>query len=202
MKSFYNRYWKKQDVLNDFHYKLPIIKKMIPREGSLKVLDFGCGKGTILSQVLKVNPSLQATGADVSGEALKLAKKRLKKCKFIQIREGESLPFRTGSFDFILACDVLEHIYDTEQIFYELRRILKKGGKILITVPYNGILKNLIICFFYFDVVFDPYSPHIRFYTKKSILKCLSKADLKPLQIGYFGRFFPLSRGMFILAES
>lgn len=201
MKNFYNRYWKNQEILSDFNYKLPIIKKFIPKEITLKVLDFGCGKGAMLSEVLKINPLLQVTGVDVSDEALKVAKNKLKKCQFMQIKDGERIPFKSGFFDFIIASDVLEHVYDTEKTFSELKRILKKGGNILITVPYHGLVKNLIISLFYFEFIFDPYSPHIRFYTKKSLLKCLSKANFKPLKIGYYGRFFPLSSGMFVLAK-
>ncbi|MDP3988039.1 MAG: class I SAM-dependent methyltransferase [Candidatus Levybacteria bacterium] len=201
MKKFYERYWKNQKTLSDFYYKLPVVKKFIPKEKGVRVLDFGCGKGAVLAEILKINPNLKITGADTSEEALKTIKKRFKKYKFYKVQDGEKLPFERNTFDFILALDVLEHIYDTQNAFSELSRILKPDGKILITVPYYGLIKNLIIALFFFDYIFEPYSPHIRFFTKKTLLTCLSRVKLKPLQTGCFGRFYPVSNGMYVLAE-
>lgn len=201
MEKFYNRYWKNKEVLEDFYYKWPHLKKFIPREKGIKILDFGCGKGKILSEIIKVNPYLNVAGVDVSTEALEIIRKKFKKYKFYQIKDGEKLPFKTNSFDFIIASDVLEHVYDTENVFFELARVLKPKGKILITVPYHGLIKNLIIFLFFFEFIFDPQGPHIRFFTKKSLLRCLSKVKLIPLKIEHFGRFYPLSKGMLVLAQ-
>ncbi len=199
--SYYERYWKSQEVLSDFTYKWPKIKHLIPTDKKTKLLDFGCGKGTILGEILKVNPSIQATGVDVSQKALDFAKKKYPKTTFVKINDGGRLPFPDNSFDFITALDVLEHVYDTEATFTELARVLKPNGKILISVPYNGLIKNLFITLFFFDYIFDPATPHIRFYTKKSMSKYLMKSNLVPKYWNYHGRFYPLSSGMHVLAQ-
>lgn len=201
MKPFYERYWKNKEVLEDFSYKWPVIKKVIPVNKKIKILDFGCGKGTILSEIISMNPSAEITAVDVSGEALRFVKKRFPKIKLAKIKDGEKLPFKTHGFDFIIASDVIEHIYDTENVLAELSRILKPKGKLLISVPYNGKLKNTIITLFFYEFIFNPYSPHIRFFSKKSLKNCLEKVNLKPVQWGYYGRFFPFSNGMFVLAQ-
>lgn len=201
MAKFYERYWKDKEVLEDFEYKWPKIIHFIPLQKNLNLLDFGCGKGTILQKILQINPDIKVTGVDISRNAIHHTKKLIPKQSFIVIREGEKLPFKNGSFDFITALDVLEHIYDTELIFSELTRVLKPAGKILLTVPYYGLIKNLIIALFAFDFVYTPRTPHIRFYTKKSLLKEIEGARLSVKKFGYYGRFFPLSRGMFCLAE-
>jgi len=82
-----------------------------------------------------------------------------------------------------------------------LSRVLKPNGTLVITVPYNGTLKLILAAIIDFDFYFDPYSPHIRFFKESSIKKCLNDAGLKDQKVGYFGRFFPLSNGMYILAE-
>lgn len=201
MKKYYERYWENQEELEDFHYKWPAVKKFIPKDKAIKLLDFGCGKGAFISEILKINPKLKITGADISNTAIKSLRKKINYLKFVLIKENRKLPFKKGEFDFITALDVIEHVYDTEEILKELRRILKPGGKILISVPYHGLIKNLIISLLFFEINFDPFGPHIRFFTKKSLVKCLEKTGLKPLETGYFGRFYPLSRGMYILAQ-
>lgn len=199
-KSYYERYWKNQEVLSDFSYKWPKVKKLIPK-GHVKLLDFGCGKGTILGEMLKVNPKLDMVGADVSEEALNFAKKKYPKQTFVKITEGQKLPFKSNTFDFITALDVLEHIYDTDRAFEELARVLKPNGKILISVPYNGLLKNLAISLFFFDYIFDPATPHIRFYTKNTMTKYLTKYGLTPTYWNYHGKFYPFASGMHTVAQ-
>ncbi len=201
MKAFYERYWEHEEVLEDFNYKWPVIKKYVPKNQKIKILDFGCGKGKMLGEILEVNPEANIFGVDVSERALTFIKKRFPKQQFKKIEDGEKLPFKTNTFDFIIASDVLEHIYDTENAFSELARILKPEGKILISVPYNGRIKNVIITLFFYEFVFNPYSPHIRFFSRRSLKNCLKKVQLKPKKWGYYGRFFPLSNGMYVLAE-
>ena len=189
MKPFYGRYWEHEEELEDFSYKWPAIKKFIPQEKNIKLLDFGCGKGRIFGEMIKINPFMGAVGVDISEVAIKHMKKKFPKYTFLRISEGERLPFASNSFDFITILDVVEHIYDTEITFKELSRILKYGGKILITVPYYGLIKNLIIAFIGFDTVYDPRSAHIRSYTKKSLLREIKSVNLSPVKFGYFGRF-------------
>ncbi len=201
MKSFYERYWEKTDSLNDYSYKVKLIKKLVPKESNLEVLDFGCGKGAFIKDILSINPSLKITGADISQTAITAARKKFPKQKFYYLTSGGKLPFKDNSFDFILALDVFLHIYDTELIFNEITRILKPGGKLLITVPYYGLIKNIIIALIGFDEVYNPRNGSIRFYTKNTLLHEITDVGLKSLKFGYFGRFYPLSKGMYAVAQ-
>jgi ubiquinone/menaquinone biosynthesis C-methylase UbiE len=191
MKAFYERYWDRDAELEDFHYKWPIIKHLVPTTSAISILDFGCGKGKILHEMTKINPKADYTGVDVSQNGLNTAKKVIKKAKFALIADGGKLPFKDNSFDFVTALDVLEHVYDTHNAFAELARVLNPNGKILISVPYNGLLKNLIIILFFYEFIYNPYSPHIRFFTKKSMTSCLADVKLQPERFGYYGRVLP-----------
>jgi len=111
------------------------------------------------------------------------------------------MPFKSNTFDFIIVLDVMEHVYDTELVFAELSRVLKPRGRMLITVPFYGLIKNIIISLIAFDFVYNPRSPHIRFYSKKNLLKEIHLANLTSLKFGYFGRFFPISKGMYCLCR-
>jgi 2-polyprenyl-6-hydroxyphenyl methylase/3-demethylubiquinone-9 3-methyltransferase len=86
-------------------------------------------------------------------------------------------------------------------MFNEFSRILKKGGVILISTPYCGFFKNLAIAIINFELVYDPLGPHIRYYTRKSLENCLNLIGFRTLHFGVFGRFFPLSKGMYVLAK-
>ena len=76
MEYFHDRYWKKKkSPTEDYIYKVNLIKRLVPTEKNLKVLDFGCGKGDITKAIFSVNPSLQITGVDVSEVAVATARK-------------------------------------------------------------------------------------------------------------------------------
>lgn len=201
MKSFYERYWEDREALEDTVYKWSVIKKYIPQDPKIVILDYGCGKGVITEKVLELNPSAKITGVDVSETAIEFVKNKIKNQRFLAIKESEKLLFNDNTFDFILLLDVLEHVYDVGQLLSELHRVLKKNGQILISVPYHGLIKNIIFSLFFFELIFDPCGAHIRFFTKKSLLQCLRGAGFSVEKIGHHGRFFPVSNGIHVLAR-
>lgn len=201
MKSFYERYWGKTDSLNDYSYKVKLVKNLVPKESNLEVLDFGCGKGVFVKDLLSINSSLKVTGVDISKTAISYARKKMPKTKFYLITEGEKLPFKDKSFDFIFVLDVLLHVYDTELVFNELFRVLKPKGKLLITVPYYGFWKNIVIALIGFDEVYNPRHGSIRFYTKNTLINEVKAVGLSPIKFGYFGRFYPFSKGMYCISK-
>ena len=198
-KQYYETYWEDQDELEDLGYKWPAIKPFFP-EGKHTFLDFGCGTGVLTEKIHAFRPDYKIHGVDISPKALRASKKRIPKGTFQLIRESQHIPFPDRSFDIVLAADVLEHIYDTSTAFSELARVLTPGGTLLISAPYNGKLKMIVAIIFGFEFYFDPMSPHIRHFSPKTLRASIEKTGMKVLQFGYFGRFFPLSRGMFCIA--
>lgn len=203
MLPFYENFWKKQGTtqMPDFSYKWPVISKYIPTKPDLSILDFGCGHGQVMTEMSKINPTSTYAGIDVSRKAIKLASKLHPKSKFYVASDGARFPVRSNTYDFVLASDVIEHIFYTQQALSELTRVLKPGGKILISTPYHGVIKNIALSIYGFEKVFDPTEAHIRFFTKKSLYGMLTKAGLTIEKYGHFGRFFPLSRGMFVVCS-
>jgi ubiquinone/menaquinone biosynthesis C-methylase UbiE len=203
MINLYNSYWKyhKFNHLPDFKYKWPVISKYLPKNQDLSILDHGCGTGVIYKKLTEFNPKSKIYGVDVSELAIKAITKKFPKNIFKVVKDGQKLPFKTASIDFIVSLDVIEHIYNTKNILNEFYRILTPNGKLLLSTPYHGFIKNMVINIINFETVFDPYGPHIRFFTKKSLFTGLEDSGLDVIKFGYFGRFYPLSRGMFILAQ-
>ena len=50
--------------------------------------------------------------------------------------DGKSIPFLDRCFDSVLASEVFEHVFDLDSTLVELRRVLKTGGTLLVTVPF------------------------------------------------------------------
>lgn len=201
MSDYYEDYWvDKEEQMPDFKFKWPAIKQYIPTKKS-KVLEYGCGKGFILHTVSKYNPKATLTGVDISKEAIRHAKKKYKNISFSVIKPDTKLPYRKNSFDYVMCLDVIEHVMDVELVLAEFNRVLKPGGRLLVSTPYHGMVKNMLIVMLgYFDFVFNPTGPHIRFFTKKSLTQCLSDANFDIDVTGYCGRIYPISHCMYMLA--
>lgn len=99
-----------------------------------KVLDLGCntGYGTeLLSQAAK-----RVVGVDVSRKAISIAKEKYNSSNIdFHLVDGKELPFGDGEFDFIISCQVIEHIVDYNVFLDELKRVLSPTGVAVFTTP-------------------------------------------------------------------
>jgi SAM-dependent methyltransferase len=202
MKKFYDRYWDGTPAeLADFQIKWPLLSQFIPKSTNTKILDYGCGKGKILSEIYKINPKSKLYGADISKIALEFASKNVPEAKIVFVDNDQKVPLHTHSLDFVISLDVIEHIYDTEKVFLEFNRLLKQNGTLLLSVPYYGLVKNIVIALIGFETVYNPITPHIRFYTKNTLINLVKRFGFEPLQFGRYGRFYPVNNGMYLLAK-
>jgi SAM-dependent methyltransferase len=93
-------------------------------------LDLGCGTGSNLPVVERCGP---AVGCDTSALALRFARSRGGYRHLLQ-GDGARLPFMDSTFDWAFATDILEHLDDV-RASREVRRVLRPGGRAIITVP-------------------------------------------------------------------
>jgi len=99
------------------------------------VLDIGCGQGLLLKKVrLLASPGSFFTGIDISGKLCAMARINNPDAIIVQ-GDAESLPFKDSSFDIILMTEVVEHLLDYAKALYEVRRVLKRGGVFIVSVP-------------------------------------------------------------------
>jgi SAM-dependent methyltransferase len=212
MPNFYEDYWSKRldevqrgidfNEQRHFHLKWPKLHRYIPKGDGVVIVDFGCGDGRIIKEMQVLNPNARFIGLDVSETALARASAFLPAAEFYKVIDGGAFPLADSSVDFLITSEVIEHVYDTRKAFSEISRVLTLGGRLLLTTPYHGFVKNLLILLLnHFDKHFDPTGPHIRFFSKKSLISCLTKVGLKDKKHGYFGRFYPISHCIYVLAE-
>jgi len=108
-----------------------------------RVADLGCGPGVILNNLLVHRPGWSAQGLDISRVAVDYAA-RLADHKGVGERVRFStgdlvnLPYRDASFDLVVASEVLEHVPSIHAALAEIKRVLRPGGKAVITVPIES----------------------------------------------------------------
>ena len=93
--------------------------------------------------------------------------------------DGTKLPFADGSFDRIIASEVMEHVPDDGAALSEFIRVLRPGGTIAITVPAEFPEK---ICWKLSDEYYAPKSVggHVRIYAESELRQKMKDAGLLP----------------------
>ncbi|EKD95372.1 MAG: hypothetical protein ACD_24C00508G0007 [uncultured bacterium] len=107
------------------------LKFMSGNKAELKILDVGCGIGTVVNRLTKTSTG-NYIGVDVSEVFIKKAKKE---GGIFMLFDGEHLPFKNEIFDKVGAFTVLEHTENPVGLISEMVRVLKKDGKIIISCP-------------------------------------------------------------------
>lgn len=97
-----------------------------------KILEAGCGLGEYLDLF-----EGDLYGTDISLNALQKARVFCPKAEYFQAN-GEKFPVKNESFDCVLLPDVIEHVEDDWALFAEVYRVLRKGGRVLITSHFSG----------------------------------------------------------------
>lgn len=93
------------------------------------VLDAGCGIGLMLEDLSRL---YDAVGVDIAADYVGFCRERGLDA---QVGNLERLPFPHDCFDAAVCCDVLEHVQRPAKVLRELKRVVKKGGVIVVRVP-------------------------------------------------------------------
>ena len=130
-------------------------------------LEVGCGNGYVLAAVACARPAIAVAGSDLSAAALEHARRRLPDARLL--RADARAPAFEGEFDVAGAFDVIEHVADDEAVLAALRRAVRPGGGVIVTVPQHRWLWSET----------DRYSGHQRRYQRRELAAKLERAGLR-----------------------
>lgn len=137
-----------------------------------RVLDFGCGNGDVVA-------FLRGHGRDAVGIELDEARIRQslkpEAAPHVQLYPGGiPMPFEAGHFDWIVSTEVIEHIADIGRYVAEFARLLKPGGKLLVTTPDITAIPSS------FPANCVPWhlleATHVNFFTPRSVAALFASA--------------------------
>lgn len=151
---------------------LRIIQKQGVSKGS-EILEIGCSGGRLI-ELLNKEGFRNVTGIDTSSEAISHC--RIRGLHNVTVMDGRKTEYDDGTFDLIIASDVLEHINNDDETLREWHRILKFGGKVIVFVPAFNFLWSS----------HDVLNCHYRRYTKSILIKKITEAGLKIVVDGYW----------------
>ncbi len=114
-------------------FKEALLRQARIQDGQ-RILDLGCGTGTLAMMVKRANRSAEVFGLDADPEALRLARTKLKAAGIeAQLDQGlaSALPYPAESFDRILSSLLFHHLSSAvkQEAIHEAFRVLRPGGQ-------------------------------------------------------------------------
>jgi methionine biosynthesis protein MetW len=140
-----------------------------------KILDIGCGE-SIIGQTLKEKYNKDVYGIDLSKALLKVAMRRGIKCLRSDLEQG--LPYKENSFDVVVAGEIIEHIYDTDHFLEEIKRVVVRGGELILSTPNIASLGSRLSLLIgkhplMLETRLKGFSGHIRWFTYQALKELL-----------------------------
>ncbi|MEU6721349.1 methyltransferase domain-containing protein [Nonomuraea sp. NPDC046802] len=124
-----------ENSLVNAYYERPAMLALAGDVAGRRVLDAGCGSGTLSAALC--DRGAVVTGIDASAGMLALARRRLgDDVALHEVDLGDLLPFDDGAFDDVVASLVLHYLEDWGPTLAELRRVLRPGGRLIASVSH------------------------------------------------------------------
>jgi SAM-dependent methyltransferase len=156
-----------------------------------RVLDLGCRYGALTQAYLAGN---EVVGVDVDRGALAEAAKLGIETVWADV--DEPLPFEDGSFDAVVAGELLEHVRFPDRLVAEVRRVLRGGGVFAGSVPNVFRLKSRLRFLLGRPPEFQDDPTHLRIYTEKELRRLLG--EFREVEVRYVaGRLVPVHPRLF-----
>lgn len=121
-----------------------VTKLIEPTKG--RILDIGSADGVFTKVVLDKSNAKEIVGIDVLPASVKWANKHWKKEKRLKfmVADAHKLPFKSNSFDAVVALEVLEHVFEPVKVLSEIKRVMKKNAYGVFLVPAETLLFKFI----------------------------------------------------------
>jgi len=113
-----------------------LIFQAVAHRQPAQILEIGCGRGFYVNALAEFKAVKRIDGIEIEPAYLAQAQQVVtnKKVHLIEA-SAYALPYSNHSFDMVLLTEVLEHLTDEKQALREIRRVLKPGGWLVVTVP-------------------------------------------------------------------
>lgn len=171
---------------------LPAIKSMVgPLPAGSRILDIGCGNGSLAARFLA--EGMQVVGVDLSESGIALARATHPQGRFEILSTETNLleALDVEPFDVVISTEVIEHLYAPRALVRNAFDALRPGGHFVCTTPYHGYAKNLALSIagkwdYHASPLWD--GGHIKLFSRNSLGQLLREAGFENIAFAGIGR--------------
>jgi len=168
-----------------------------------RVVDIGCGNGALCREL--ASRGYEVVGCEPSADGVRFAQSAAPEQVFHQLGVDDD-PSAVGneSFDVAIATEVIEHLVRPRNLPRFAKQLLRPGGHLIISTPYHGYLKNLVLAVTdKWDAHLNPFwdGGHIKFWSRRTLSQLLSEAGFRVVRFVGAGRLPFLWKSMIMVAQ-
>lgn len=153
--------------------------RRMPMTDTARVLDVGCGTGELLMRLRARYPDAMLAGLDAVEEMLAVAKDKLSGREDLRVGYADSLPWRSGSFDVVVSCNMFHYITHPVEALQEMARVVRRGGSLVLTDWCDDYLACRV-CNFYLRLTNRAF---YKTYKQAECLDLLHKAGFNDVKL-------------------
>lgn len=166
-----------------------------------RALDLGCGNGATANLLAELG--FDFVGVDPSESGITQARQAFPTIEFYRGSGYDDIPQRFGSFSLVVSLEVIEHCYDPRHFIRMVFNALEEGGLAVISTPYHGYLKNLMLAITgkwddHLTALWD--GGHIKFFSVKTLQLLLEECGFRHIHFLRVDRVSVLAKSMIAVA--
>ena len=166
-------------------------------EAGSGVLDLGCGTGWFARKLAAMGQVGAVTGVDLSQGMVQEARKKSSQDVGWIVADAEHLPLQDASCDLIFSNLMIQWCEDPRAVFRECRRVLRPGGRLMVSSLLDGTLKELKRAW----RAADPEHEHVNRFETEAALRAKVSAELPQATIETRTIRLPYSSPMMLASE-
>lgn len=199
--------WDSASRPESSNYIAPMVMKILNRTGARRVLDLGCGNGDLCGQLARAG--YDVVGVEVDTDGVRIARQTYPQVEFhnfgVQDDPQVLLNLENGHrFDAVVSTEVIEHLFAPHLLPAFAREVLIPQGHLVISTPYHGYAKNLMLSLFdHWDQHHTPlwHGGHIKFWSAATLTRLLEEQQFEVTAFNGVGRLPYLWKSMILTAR-
>ena len=194
--------WQDEGGLQSSGYIAPAVVATVTGLGAHRVCDIGAGNGHLCS--LLAQAGLTVAGVEYDPHGVDIARQAHPSIPFfcMGVQDDPSPVLEAcGAFDVVVSTEVIEHLYSPHHLPIFASKLLKPGGHLVVTTPYHGYAKNLLLSVFnkwdhHHTALW--HGGHIKFWSRATLTKLLARVGFVDLRFRGVGRAPLLWKSMIV----
>lgn len=197
--------WSSSDASCSHDYISPTVLSIAARFNSKKILDLGCGNGVLCNQLK--NEGHEVVGVEYDKKGCQISAEANKDLNFYNLGvqdDPSEIVEKEGFFDMVVSTEVIEHLFSPHHLPQFSSKLLVDNGYLVVTTPYHGYLKNLVLSLLnkwdsHHTALW--HGGHIKFWSKDTLTQLLEDNGFKVIGFTGVGRAPYLWKSMVLIAQ-